>query len=120
MSAKKESKPAKISDKQRKMNPKSLANLQPFKPGESGNPEGRPIKNNQFIEALRKQGEREYTKFKRVSDDFTSFSFDDEWEEIATGRTNSEEIIQMVWKRALNGEWNYLSLLLHFDVVQPK
>jgi hypothetical protein len=120
MSLKNENRAVKISDKQRKINPKSLANLKPFKAGKSGNPSGRPIKNNQLIEALIEYGRTEYIEKKRLTNDMLSFSFEDEWEEIATGRTNSQELIKMIWKRAQNGEWNYLSLLIHFDVVQPK
>lgn len=33
----------KIQRKKRAMNPKSLANLKPFKKGESGNPDGKPL-----------------------------------------------------------------------------
>lgn len=45
MAAKRGSKQRKVSqnsETKRKFNPKSLANLQPFKPGQSGNPGGRP------------------------------------------------------------------------------
>ena len=101
------------------MNPKSLDNLHPFKVGESGNPAGRPIKNNRFIEALRKYGEGEYMDRKKVGVDFTSVSFEDEWDDFPTGRTNNEELIKVIWNRALNGDQNFISILVHFDAIQP-
>jgi hypothetical protein len=131
MSAKKGSKPVKISDKQRKINPKSLLNLNQFEKGVSGNPDGRPVKNGRLRDALKQHGQKEYIKSVYIpppkknimdafDDDFFGTGEEGKWEEIPTGRTISEELMQMIWEKALNGEWNYLSLLLHLDVVQPK
>lgn len=95
----------KIGDKQQ-INPNSLKNLKPrWKSGESGNPQGRPIKNKGMIERLKEIGNEEW--FDAIKE-FTS---------TPEPMSKREKVYQKVWERANDGEIPHIKLLAEYDCL---
>lgn len=95
----------KIGDKQQ-IHPNSLKNLKPrYKPGETGNPNGRPIKNKKMIERLREIGNEEWLDAIKV---FTS---------TPESMSKREMALQKIWERANNGEIPYIHLLKDLECL---
>ena len=94
-------------------NPSSLANLKKWKPGESGNPGGRPTKYKKLADALLPYAQKRATKH--------------EWDEnlkeyvnIESDDTFREEVLQMIWQRARNGDIKYVELLARLGCLDEK
>jgi len=74
--------------------PKSIANLQPFPKGVSGNPHGRPQKFEKLKNKLNKYGDEETFNWKEESDG-----------------TRREQVWERIWWEAIHGDMKYVQLL---------
>ena len=93
--------------------PNSLANLKPYEKGVSGNPGGRPTKFQKLADALLPYAEKRETKHKwnENLEEFVNFESDD---------TYREEVLEVIWKRARNGDIKYVELLAQLGCLDPK
>ena len=93
--------------------PNSLANLKPYEKGVSGNPGGRPTKFQKLADALLPYAEKRETKHKwnENLEEFVNFESDD---------TFREEVLEVIWKRARNGDIKYVELLAQLGCLDPK
>ncbi len=96
----------KIGDKQQ-TNPNSLKNLKPrWKAGESGNPEGRPIKNKFMIEKLKGILNEEYD-----SEEILGWNTKNKM-------TKSEMILRRIADGACKGDRYFINLLVVNDCLE--
>jgi len=95
-----------FTDKQRKMNPSSLANLKPWKKGVSGNPAGRPPMNKKFIQALKVYGQSRWVNKLIPQED--------------NGKTYNQLVIEKIWNKAKVGDLEFILLLCSLDALQPE
>ena len=77
--------------------PNSLKNLNQFEKGVSGNPSGRPSKEDRLAKSLRKIGETAYP--------YGDYSY------------RIETLIK-IWKKAVGGDWNCMKLLIDLDCLE--
>ena len=96
----------KFTDKQRKMNPNSIANLKPWEKGVSGNPAGRPPMNKKFIQALKAYGQSTWRDKLLPHED--------------NGKTYNQLVIEKIWNRAKGGDLKFILLLYSLDALQPE
>jgi hypothetical protein len=76
---------------------KKNTHLKPaWKPGESGNPAGRPKKQHTLSDLLAQFGEHKYDRDK----------------------TYREQLIEIIWEQAMNGDSDFIKLI--FDRVEGK
>ena len=93
--------------------PNSLANLKPYEKGQSGNPGGRVTKYKKLSDALLPYAEKREIKHKWNEDlgKFVNFENDD---------TYREEVLEVIWKRARNGDIKYVELLAQLGCLDQK
>ena len=93
--------------------PNSLANLRPYEKGQSGNPGGRVTKYKKLSDALLPYAEKREIKHKWNEDleKFVNFENDD---------TYREEVLEVIWKRARNGDIKYVELLAQLGCLDQK
>ena len=93
--------------------PNSLANLKPYEKGVSGNPGGRPTKYQKLADALLPYAEKRESKHKWNDklEEFVNFESDD---------TYREEVLEVIWKRARNGDIKYVELLAQLGCLDQK
>jgi len=95
----------------RGQNPASKANLKPFQKGQSGNPGGKRLKGQEFIDALSEHGK---TKEQRHNINYSSGT-----ESISDEGSYNFQIVDKVWKRARQGELPYIRLLVEMGALKP-
>ena len=93
--------------------PNSLANLKSWKKGESGNPNGRPTKYQKLADALLPYAEKRETKHK-WNDNLEKF------ENIESEDNYREEVLEVIWQRARNGNIKYVELLAQLGCLDQK
>ena len=92
-----------------KIHPNSLANLNPYPKGVSGNPSGRPKRSRDAVERLKEIGKE------RAIDDWF------EWKELTKGLSNSEKALRSLWKKAIDGNIQSIKLLMDYGCIDnPK
>jgi|TARA_B100002003_G_scaffold230653_1_gene240983 hypothetical protein len=84
-------------------NPESRANLKPWKKGISGNPGGRPQKNERFIKALKSYGNKNCV-------DMDGVIRNDSW---------SKEVVERIWADAARGNYQAIKLLMDLGSIEP-
>jgi E3 ubiquitin-protein ligase DOA10 len=92
-------------------NPSSKANLKPFQKGESGNPGGKRMKGQEFIDALSEHGK---TKEQRHNINYSSGT-----ETISDEGSYNFQVVDKVWNRAREGELPYIRLLNELGALKP-
>ncbi len=93
--------------------PNSLANLKPYEPGQSGNPGGRPTKYKKLGDALLQYAEKREVKYEwdENQEEYVNFEGDD---------TYREEVLEVIWQRARNGDIKYVELLAQLGCLDAK
>ena len=92
-------------------NPSSKANLKPFQKGESGNPGGKRLKGQEFIDALIEHGKTIEQKH--------NINYSSGTESISDEGSYNFQIVDKVWKRARQGELPYIRLLVEMGALKP-
>ena len=92
-------------------NPSSKANLKPFQKGESGNPGGKRLKGQEFIDALIEHG--------KTIDQKHNINYSSGTESISDEGSYNFQIVDKVWKRARQGELPYIRLLNELGALKP-
>ena len=92
-------------------NPSSKANLKPFQKGESGNPGGKRLKGQEFIDALIEHG--------KTIDQKHNINYSSGTESISDEGSYNFQIVDKVWKRARQGELPYIRLLVEMGALKP-
>ena len=90
--------------------PNSLANLKPFEKGQSGNPGGRPMKYKKLADALLPYGEKRETKHEWDAKR-------EEFVDVESDYSYREEVLEMIWKKARNGDIKYVELLANLGCL---
>ncbi|HCE75431.1 MAG TPA: hypothetical protein DEP04_02285 [Dehalococcoidia bacterium] len=75
--------------------------------GQSGNSSGRPVKNTEFIKALKEYGE--HKPLTELSRPFNTVA----------AENNRDALVERVWKDATGGDYKAIKLLLDLDVIKP-
>ncbi|MDP6821592.1 MAG: DUF5681 domain-containing protein [Candidatus Marinimicrobia bacterium] len=93
--------------------PNSLANLKPYEKGQSGNPGGRPTKYKKLGDALLPLGKKREVKYEwdENQEEYVNFESDD---------TYREEVLEVIWQRARNGDIKYVELLAQLGCLDAK
>jgi len=93
--------------------PNSLANLKPYEPGQSGNPGGRPTKYKKLGDALLPLGKKREVKYEwdENQEEYVNYESDD---------TYREEVLEVIWQRARNGDIKYVELLAQLGCLDAK
>ena len=92
-------------------NPSSKANLKPFQKGESGNPGGKRLKGQEFIDALIEHG--------KTIDQKHNINYSSGTESISDEGSYNFQIVDKVWNRARDGELPYIRLLNELGALKP-
>ena len=79
--------------------PNSIKNLKPYPKGVSGNPSGKPSRDDSLAKSLRVIGETEYRYGQH---------------------TYRIEVLKKIWFRATCGDWNYIKLLKDLGCLHKK
>ncbi len=95
----------------RGQNPASKANLKPFQKGQSGNPGGKRLKGQEFIDALIEHG--------KTIDQKHNINYSSGTESISDEGSYNFQIVDKVWKRARQGELPYIRLLNELGALKP-
>ena len=93
--------------------PASQANLKKWKPGESGNPGGRPQKYKRLKDSLMHYVDKRDTK--HIWDDDTN-----QYKTIENDLTYQEEVLDMIWKQAKSGSLKHIELLADLGCLEKK
>ena len=88
---------------ERGQHPNSLANLQPFPKGVSGNPSGRPQKYENLKEVLNEYGDGETFNWRGESEG-----------------TRRKQVWKMIWKQAIMGDMKFIQLLAQLGCLDEK
>jgi len=93
--------------------PNSLANLKPYEKGQSGNPGGRPTKYKKLGDALLPLGKKREVKYEwdENQEEYVNFESDD---------TYREEVLEVIWQRARDGNIKYVELLAQLGCLDAK
>jgi len=75
-----------------------------FVKGKSGNPDGRPMANREFIKALKEYGKEEVNALDGILD-------------VPTG-SNFDEVIKGLWKRARSGDIATIKYMVQLGVMK--
>lgn len=94
----------KTQDSKRGKHPASQANLNKWKPGESGNPGGRPRKYKRLKESLLEYVNKKDSK--HIWDDDTN-----QYKTVESDLTYKEEVLDVIWKQAKKGSLKHIQLL---------
>ena len=92
-------------------NPSSKANLKPFPKGESGNPGGKRMKGQEFVDALKEHG--------KTKEQSHNINYSSGTESISDEGSYNFQIVDKVWKRARQGELPYIRLLNELGALKP-
>ena len=92
-------------------NPSSKANLKPFEKGHSGNPGGKRLKGQEFIDALTEHGKRIEQRH--------NINYSSGTENISDQGSYNFQIVDKVWNRARDGELPYIRLLNELGALKP-
>ena len=92
-------------------NPSSKANLKPFQKGESGNPGGKRLKGQEFIDALIEHG--------KTIDQKHNINYSSGTESISDEGSYNFQVVDKVWNRAREGELPYIRLLNELGALKP-
>ena len=85
-------------------NPASQKNLKKWKPGESGNPGGRPRKYNRLKKSLLKYVNKKDKKY--IWDDGAN-----QYKTVENDLTYREEVLNVIWNQARKGSLKHIELL---------
>ena len=88
----------------RGQNPASKANLKPFQKGQSGNPGGKRLKGQEFIDALKEHGKTREQRHR------TNYSTGKEW--VSDEGSYNFQVVDKIWNKAREGELPYIRLLV--------
>ena len=91
--------------------PSSQANLKKWKPGESGNPGGRPHKYKRLKESLLQYVNKK--DIKHIWDDDTN-----QYKTIENDLTYQEEVLEIIWKQAKRGSLKHIQLLADLGCLE--
>ena len=94
-------------------NPASQANLKKWKPGESGNPGGRPKKYKKLKESLLQYVNKK--DIKHIWDDDSN-----QYKTIENDLTYQEEVLEIIWKQAKRGSLKHIQLLADLGCLEKK
>ena len=92
-------------------NPSSKANLKPFQKGHSGNPGGKRLKGQEFIDALKEHGNTRQQKH--------NINYSTGTETISDEGSYNFQVVDKVWNRAREGELPYIRLLNELGALKP-
>ena len=92
-------------------NPSSKANLKPFQKGESGNPGGKRLKGQEFIDALKEHGKTREQRHR------TNYSTGKEW--VSDEGSYNFQVVDKIWNKAREGELPYIRLLVEMGALKP-
>ena len=92
-------------------NPSSKANLKPFQKGHSGNPGGKRLKGQEFIDALKEHGKTREQRHR------TNYSTGKEW--VSDEGSYNFRVVDKIWNKAREGELPYIRLLVEMGALKP-
>jgi|TARA_B100000959_G_scaffold234304_1_gene252062 hypothetical protein len=92
-------------------NPASQANLKPFEKGHSGNPGGKRLKGQEFIDALKEHGKTREQRHR------TNYSTGKEW--VSDEGSYNFQVVDKIWNKAREGELPYIRLLVEMGALKP-
>ena len=92
-------------------NPSSKANLKPFQKGQSGNPGGKRLKGQEFIDALKEHGKTREQRHR------TNYSTGKEW--VSDEGSYNFQVVDKIWNKAREGELPYIRLLVEMGALKP-
>ena len=92
-------------------NPASQANLKPFEKGHSGNPGGKRLKGQEFIDALKEHGKTREQRHR------TNYSTGKEW--VSDEGSYNFRVVDKIWNKAQEGELPYIRLLVEMGALKP-
>ncbi len=92
-------------------NPSSKANLKPFQKGASGNPGGKRLKGQEFIDALKEHGKTREQRHR------TNYSTGKEW--VSDEGSYNFQVVDKIWNKAREGELPYIRLLVEMGALKP-
>ena len=95
----------------RGQNPASKANLKPFQKGQSGNPGGKRLKGQEFIDALKEHGKTREQRHR------TNYSTGKEW--VSDEGSYNFQVVDKIWNKAREGELPYIRLLVEMGALKP-
>jgi len=92
-------------------NPASQANLKPFEKGHSGNPGGKRLKGQEFIDALKEHGNTRQQKH--------NINYSTGTETISDEGSYNFQVVDKIWNKAREGELPYIRLLVEMGALKP-
>ena len=98
---------------ERGKHPSSLNNLKKWKPGQSGNPGGRPTRFGKLVNSLIKHADRKDKKY--VFD-----ANENDYVFVENNLTYREEVLEVIWKQARMGSLKHIELLAKLGCLNTK
>jgi len=92
-------------------NPSSKANLKPFQKGASGNPGGKRMKGQEFVDALKEHG--------KTKEQSHNINYSSGTESISDEGSYNFQVVDKVWTKAREGELPYIRLLVEMGALKP-